>query len=306
MLVIGRDKLMRILAHILTFVALWTCRALSFGPRPVLRGVAKLTAGLAFRFADHRRSIALTNLQICFPEWTQKQRLDCAKRHFYFYIRAFLERFEIWFGSPKRLRQRVRIVGIDYFKVHEGRPVIILAPHFLGLDAGGVRFQLEHQFASLYAHQSNPLLDAWTLKGRTRFNGSVILSRQQGMTVLARWLKRGVPIYFLPDMDLGLRDSVFVPFFGVPAATVTSVVRLSRLFGAVVVPLITRLTEDGYEARFYPGWTHPDDDAQETVHEGVARMNRFIEERILEAPEQYLWTHRRFKTRPEGTPSVYG
>jgi KDO2-lipid IV(A) lauroyltransferase len=126
------------------------------------------------------------------------------------------------------------------------------------------------------------------------------------MTTIARWLKRGVPLYFLPDMDLGARDAVFAPFFGEPAATVTSVVRLSRMLGATVVPLVTRMTDGGYEARFYPGWQHPNDDQQETLEQAATKMNQFIEQRIAEMPEQYLWTHRRFKTRPPGMASVYG
>jgi len=285
---------------------LWACRLIGFAPRPLLLGIARLLGWLAFHGVAHRRRIALSNMRICFPNWSEGRRRQIVRQHFYRYARAFLERFEIWFGPPERVRMRVQIVGMEHFLAHEGRPIIVLAPHFLGLDAGGVRFQLERQFASMYAHQSNPMLDAWTQQGRTRFNDPIIVSRRKGMSLLARTLKRGIPIYFLPDLDLGRRDAVFAPFFGEPAATVTSVVRLSRAFGAQVVPLVTRMTDHGYEARFYPGWTHPDDDAQETITQGVTRMNRFIEERILESPEQYLWTHRRFKTRPDHAAPVYG
>jgi Kdo2-lipid IVA lauroyltransferase/acyltransferase len=290
----------------ITWLGLWICRALSFGPRPIVRGLAQCLGWLAFLFAKERRHVALTNLRICFPKMSDAERRAIAKGHFYFYARAFLERFEIWFGAAPRLRERVQISGMEHFIAHEGRPIIILAPHFLGLDAGGVRFQLERQFASMYSRQSNPVLDDWTRRGRTRFNQPLILPRHQGMTAIVRCLKRGVPLYFLPDMDLGARDAVFAPFFGEPAATVTSVVRLSRMLGAAVVPLVTRMTNDGYEARFYPGWQHPNDDAQETLEQAAAKMNRFIEQRILEMPEQYLWTHRRFKTRPAGAAPVYG
>ncbi|MFZ9410105.1 MAG: lysophospholipid acyltransferase family protein [Burkholderiaceae bacterium] len=290
----------------ITWLGLWLCRLLAFGPRWLLRAIAALVGGLAFRFAARRRAIAMTNLALCFPDWPQEERIRIARQHFYFYARAFLERFEIWFGSPKRLRQRVLIEGMENFLAHQDKPIIILAPHFLGLDAGGVRFQLERQFASMYSHQSNPVLDTWTTQGRTRFNSPVILSRNQSITKIVGHLRRGLPIYFLPDMDFGVRDAVFAPFFGQPAATVTSVVRLSRLLGAAVVPLVTRITDQGYVARFYPGWQHPNDDAKETLIEGVTKMNTFIEQRILESPGQYLWTHRRFKSRPPGMPAVYG
>ena len=292
--------------RLLTWMTLWCCRLLAFAPRPLLRIVATLLGQLSYRLAGSRRAIALANLKICFPQWQPAQRERIARQHFVCYARAFLERFEIWFGSEARLRRRVELRDLSHLEAFADRPVIILAPHFLGLDAGGVRLQLERQFASMYSQQSNPVLDDWTRRGRSRFNDPLLVSRQHGMTPLVRALKRGLPLYFLPDMDFGARDAVFVPFFGEPAATVTTVVRLARSLNAAVVPLVTQMTTNGYEARFYPGWLHPDDDNQETIADGVARMNRFIEARILEMPEQYLWTHRRFKTRPNGAAPVYG
>jgi KDO2-lipid IV(A) lauroyltransferase len=178
----------------ITWLGLWLCRLLAFGPRWLLRAIAALVGGLAFRFAARRRAIAMTNLALCFPDWPQEERIRIARQHFYFYARAFLERFEIWFGSPKRLRQRVLIEGMENFLAHQDKPIIILAPHFLGLDAGGVRFQLERQFASMYSHQSNAVLDAWTTQGRTRFNSPVILSRNQSITKIVGHLRRGLPI----------------------------------------------------------------------------------------------------------------
>lgn len=289
-----------------TWIGLWACRLIALGPGFLRKTVVWLLAQLAFRFSAHRRQIAMINLRLCFPDWTEAKRRQVAQMHFQFYARAFIERFAVWFGSPQRIRRMVELRGLEHLQAAGNGPVIVLAPHFLGLDAGGLRFQLERQFVSMYSNQSNPLLNAWTLRGRTRFNDPVIVSRQQGMRTLVKWLKRGLPLYFLPDMDFGPRDAVFAPFFGVPTATVTSVVRLSRALDAVVVPLVTEMTSGGYVARFYPGWRHPDDDTVETIAQGVEKMNRFIEARILEHPEQYLWTHRRFKSRPPGAAPVYG
>lgn len=293
-------------SRLLTLLALWAFRLIALGPRWSMLASASLMGGLAYSLGHYRRKIALANLQACFPGWTQEKREAVAREHFYFYSRAFLERFEVWFGSEQRLRKRVELVHMEHFLAHEGKPVILLAPHFLGLDAGGVRFLLERNSITMYKKHSNPVLDDWIRRGRTRFHEPVVVSRTEGFGKLVRHLKKGLPFYFLPDMDLGARDSVFVPFFGVDAATVTSVVRLSRLVGATVVPLVTRMTEQGYVATFYPGWTHPNDDSIETIEQGVARMNTFIEQRVLEMPAQYLWTHRRFKTRPPGQPSIYG
>ncbi|MBU3725537.1 MAG: lipid A biosynthesis acyltransferase [Burkholderiaceae bacterium] len=294
------------MTHIATWIGLWCCRWIAFGPRFLRTGVIWILACLAFWLSPGRRHIAMTNLRLCFPQWSELRRHQIVKQHFECYARAFIERFAVWFGSPQKIRQMVALNGLEHLRAAEGQPVIVLAPHFLGLDAGGLRFQLECRFVSMYSNQSNPLLNEWTLRGRTRFNDPVIVPRQQGILTVVRWLKRGLPLYFLPDMDFGPRDAVFASFFGLPAATVTSVVRLSRSLNAVVVPLVTEMTADGYVATFYPGWQHPDDDAVETIAQGVEKMNRFIEARILERPEQYLWTHRRFKTRPPGDPPVYG
>jgi KDO2-lipid IV(A) lauroyltransferase len=117
-----------------------------------------------------------------------------------------------------------------------------------------------------------------------------------------RVIKSGKPFYFLPDMDFGIRDAIFSPFFGVPTATITALPRLARLTGAAVIPVITRQEGDHYVARFYPAWT---DYPGGELEADVRRMNAFIEDRVREMPEQYFWAHKRFKTRPPGEPNPY-
>jgi Kdo2-lipid IVA lauroyltransferase/acyltransferase len=290
---------------LLTRAWLWFFRGLAFGPKWLVRLASGVLGELGYRLAHYRRKIAFKNLALCFPEMPDQERRKIARAHFHCYARVFIDRFALWFGSAQRIEKTVLVRGWEHFAAHDGKPIILFAPHFLGLEAGGMRFQLLRRAVNIYSRQSNKELDAWVLRGRKRFNDPILLVRSEGVLPAIRWLKRGVAFHFSPDMDLGRRESVFVPFFGVEAATVTSMVRIARLTGAVVVPLVTRLTSDGYEATFYPGWTHPNDDQQETIEAGARRMNAFIEARILEAPEQYLWTHRRFKTRPPGVPSVY-
>ena len=294
------------MSRVFTWLFLWALRILAFMPRPISWGSCNLVGAMAYRVAHERRRIALANLAICFAAWPEEKRIGIAKDHFKCYARAFLDRFVFWFGSPKTLRSWVHLEGFENLEAHRGKPVILLAPHFLGLEAGGMRIQLETRVSNIYSRQSNAELDRWILQGRKRFNDPILLMRSEGVARAVRWLKRGVPFHYSPDMDLGGRESIFVPFFGVPTATITALVRMARATDAVVVPLVTRMTAQGYVATFYPGWTHPDDDALETVEQGVIRMNQFIEQRILEMPAQYLWTHRRFKTRPPGTPSIYG
>jgi KDO2-lipid IV(A) lauroyltransferase len=271
-------------------------------PFRLRRLLARPLGSLLYGLASPRRRVAHSNLRLCFPAWTEEEIRRVSLDHFRAYAAAFLDRFELFSCPAQTLRDRVRLLGEDCLLELGSERVIVLAPHFLGLDAGGVRIQLERQIVSLYSDQSSSRLNAWILQGRSRFNEPILISRREGIGRLARLVKKGKTAYFLPDMDFGERDAVFANFFGQPAATVTSVVRLAQMTGAHILPLVTRLTPSGYEARFYPAWRH---EPGEGLDEGVSRMNQFIEERVLETPAQYLWTHRRFKTRPEGLAPVY-
>jgi Kdo2-lipid IVA lauroyltransferase/acyltransferase len=148
------------------------------------------------------------------------------------------------------------------------------------------------------------VVNAVLLAGRTRFGRQRALARQQGVRAGLAAIKEHLPFYYLPDMDYGPRDSVFVPFFGVPAATVTGLARLARLARARVVPCVTRMLPGGagYEVRCFAAW---DDFPGDDPVADTRRMNAFIEERVREMPEQYFWTHKRFKTRPPGEPRWY-
>ncbi|MEY3951251.1 MAG: Lipid biosynthesis lauroyl acyltransferase [Pseudomonadota bacterium] len=281
---------------------LFWARMLGRLPFETRRRLGGFLGSLLYFLAAPRRRIAQANLGLCFPAWSAAEVNRVSRAHFRAYASAFLDRFELFDCSSERLRARVSLVGLECLERLGEERIIILAPHFLGLDAGGVRIQLERQIVSLYSDQSSPRLNAWILQGRSRFNEPILISRREGIGRLARLVKKGKTAYFLPDMDFGERDAVFASFFGQPAATVTSVVRLAQMTGAHILPMVTRLTETGYESRFYPAWSHEPSDSLE---EGVQKMNAFIEARVLEDPAQYLWTHRRFKTRPLGHAPVY-
>ncbi|MCO5100907.1 MAG: lipid A biosynthesis acyltransferase [Burkholderiaceae bacterium] len=286
----------------LTHLALALLRSLSKLPYPALRRLGHAGGSIAWRFARDRRRVALRNLQLCFPQWSDRQREDVARAHFRFFVRSFLDRFILWYAPVARVRALCRLQGAEHYEKHRGRPVILLAPHFVGLDAGGARMFFETPIVSMYARQKNRVFDAAMTRGRTRLPGASMVLRTDGLRVAVRALRAGIPFYFLPDMDLGARDALFVPFFGVPAATVTSVARLAQLTGAVVVPCVTRMTDDGYVVQLHPAWeSFPGKD----LYAATRRMNEFIEQRVLEMPAQYLWSHRRFKTRPPGEPSLY-
>jgi len=277
-------------------------RAIALLPLPVVRRIGESVGSLAWALARGRRRVALVNLRLCFPDWSEARRAEVARAHFRCFMASFFERFIVWYARPERIRALVELRGMEHILAHRGRPVILLAPHFVGIDAGGVRLQMEVGGASMYASQKSRVLTEVMTRGRSRFAGVTMLLRNEGLRPAVRLIRQGVPFYFLPDMDLGPRDAVFVPFFGVPAATVTSAARLARLTGAAVIPFVTRMTERGYVGQAWPAWT---DFPGEDPVAATRRMNEFIEQRVLEMPEQYLWSHKRFKTRPPGEPSPY-
>ncbi len=288
----------------MTRLALGLIWMLHFLPLAVLAALGRALGLALYCVAWERRRVGITNLRMCFPQWSEAQRRQLLRRNFQAFARAVLERGILWWSAKSRVMRVVRIEGLHHWKPLEGRPVIWLAPHFVGLDMGGTRLTAEFLVASIYSHQKSPALDAILYHGRTRFIMPRLVSRQAGIRPLVRAIREGLPFYYLPDMDFGPRDSLFVPFFGVPAATITGLSRIARLSGAAVVPVVTRQLPggQGYVLQFYPPWENfPGED----LAADTRRMNAFIEERVLEMPEQYHWLHKRFKTRPEGETPPY-
>lgn len=288
----------------LTRFALALVWLLHFLPLSVLARIGSGLGGLFYVLGRERRNVCLTNLSRCFPDMPEKERIAIAKAHFRVLGRSVLERSIMWWAPRERVTRLVRIVGLERLQALKGRPLILLAPHFVGLDAGCTRLTCEIDMAGIYSKQKNPLVNALLLLGRTRFGRQRAISRQEGVRPALAALKEGIPFYYLPDLDYGRRDAIFVPFFGVPAATITGLSRMVRITGARVLPCVTRMLPGGagYEVRCMPAWEDfpsGDDSAD------ARRLNAFVEERVREMPEQYFWTHKRFKTRPPGEAKWY-
>jgi KDO2-lipid IV(A) lauroyltransferase len=181
-----------------------------------------------------------------------------------------------------------------------------LVPHFMALDVAGASVLLfqKKKGASIYQQQTNAVMDAVMRRGRLRLGNAVIFPRSDSAKPLIREIRQGTGFFNLPDMDFGERDAAFVPFFGVPAATLLAPSRMARALGMVVQPVLAEMLPggQGYRVRFMPPWADfPTDDALADT----ARMNRWIEDEIRRNPAQYLWVHKRFKTRPAGEVSLY-
>ncbi len=266
--------------------------------------LANVLGGLLWLLVLPRRRITLINLRACFPGMPEAQRRALGRRLFRAMARGVLDYSVLWRGSREAVERLVRVEGAEHLLDPANRPLILLAPHFVGLDAGGLRVNTLVRGVSIYARQSNAAWDAQLLAGRRRFNDPLLIPRRGAaeMKDVLRAMKEGLPLYYLPDMDLGETNSIFVPFFGLPAATIPMVSRLARLTGARVVMAVTEMTADGYVLHLEAPWR---DFPGDSVESDTARMNREIERWVLRMPDQYLWTHKRFKTRPAGATGFY-
>jgi Kdo2-lipid IVA lauroyltransferase/acyltransferase len=265
--------------------------------------LANILGDLLWWVVVPRRRIALTNLRLCFPHWSEAQRRAVARRTFRNMARAVFDHSLLALAPRDQLIDYVQIEGLEHLHDPANRPLILVAPHFVGLDAGGVRVSMELKAASIYARQRNQVWNDWVLGIRARFNAPLLIAREGfDLRAAIRAMKDGVPFYYLPDQDYGAQHSVFVPFFSTLAATIPMVARLARMTGAKVVMAVSELTEQGYVLHLEAPWR---DFPSASVEEDTARMNREIERWVRRLPDQYLWTHRRFKSRPPGMPSPY-
>ncbi len=275
-----------------------------FLPLPVLSRIGEAIGMLAYRLAAERRNVGRINLRLCFPEMSAAQREHLLREHFKMFARGLFERTILFWASPERICRLIKVEGIEHFQALQGKPAILLTPHFVGIDIAGSWISQQVDAISVYSNQKNQYLNDLLYNKRIRFRKQLIYSRLQGLRPIIKGLREGKPFFYLPDQDQTVKDGAFIPFFKVPAATITALPRLAEMTHAVVVPCVARLLPGGkgYVLTFYPAWdNYPTGD----VIADTRRMNEFIEQRVLEIPEQYFWLHKRFKTRPPGEPELY-
>lgn len=272
-------------------------------PLPWLRAVGWGLGRFLYAVLGSRRNVVLTNLQLCFPHWTAAQREVCACQVFVHVAQSWLDRGWLWHAQPEVLRARLSFVGALH-ELDGDAPTVLFAPHFVGLDAAWTALtqQVPRRFATIYSAQVNPVSDAWILNGRQRFGAPELVARLAGVKPIVAAVRKGEPLYLLPDMNFDPSESLFVPFYGVSACTVPSLSRFAKLGRAKVVPVITRLTPYGYEITVLPAWLdYPTGD----LDADTRRMNLELQAYIDPMPEQYYWVHKRFKDRPDGQTPPY-
>ncbi|MDR7305728.1 lysophospholipid acyltransferase family protein [Rhodoferax saidenbachensis] len=272
-------------------------------PLPMVRALGVALGVALYLLVGSRRRVVQTNLTLCFPHWSRSQRQRVVREVFVVFAQAWLDRGWLWHAPPAVVQSRVRLTGaLDALEGNE--PVVLFAPHFMGLDAAWTALtqQIPRRFATIYSPQLNPAMDAWILGGRQRFGEPELVARLAGVKPIVAAMRKGEPLYLLPDMNFDPRESLFVPFFGVSAATVPSLSRFAKLGRAKVVPIVTRLVPQGYEVEVHPAWT---DFPSEDLEADTALMNRRLEDYIRAMPAQYYWVHKRFKDRPAGEAAPY-
>ncbi len=271
-----------------------------------LRGFFGARIGDFYRRSSRkRRNVVDVNLRLCFPEMSQSERDQLARTHFRVYGQCLMDMGLIWWAPKKFLEHYIKVEGLENYQaaLDSGRNVILLTGHFSALDIAGPMISRHYPQVGLIKPIKNDVVDYMMARGRQRFHGKVYL-REKGMRPIVKAINAGYGFYYLPDEDLGPEKSVFVPFLATESATITALNKLARLTNAAVLPTSAHRVSagDGYRVVIHPAIDNfPGDDA---VADAV-RMNAELASMVAKAPEQYMWTFKFFKTRPDGAPPPY-
>jgi KDO2-lipid IV(A) lauroyltransferase len=269
-------------------------------------GLGRWLGRLSLVIGKRRAHIARVNLRLCFPDMSEAEREELVRRHFESLGMSVLETAMCWWLPEQRLRRLARMDGMEHLEaaLSRGKGALLLTGHFTTLEMGAHLMALHVPIAAMYREHKNPLFEAAQRRAREKHAVAGGIIGRGDIRGTLRSLKKGLPVWYAPDQDYGRRHGIFVPFFGVPAATVVATSRLANMSGAPVVPYFPQRLADGtgYRVRVEPPLA---DFPSGDIERDTRRINALIEERIGDMPEQYLWSHRRFKTRPPGEPSVY-
>ena len=292
---------------IFNFLALNLLRLFSFLPYSIVVPFGYGLGWLAAHIPNERAHVVKTNLRLCFPSLSESEIDALALEHWKLFGRSVIERSRIWLGTGEQIRAMVEIESA--IPLGDRKPRLLINPHFVGLEGGFMALSVMAKErgwmggAGLYQKMKNPFFNQKMIEWRNRFGGKSI-ERQSRLRDLIREIQTGNFIVIAPDIDLGPRDSVFVPFFGIQTSTITSVSRLAQLSGAEVCLMTTTLNTNrsGYVCRISaPLENFPSDDPSNDA----ARLNQCIEALVRESPAEYYWVHKRFKYRPPGEASLY-
>lgn len=279
---------------------------LSVLPLPVLSVIGAVMGTVLYTVHGPRRHIATRNIESAYPELDKRGVQRVVRAHFRAVGQAVLETGIAWWASPKRLHRLIKYRDRVHYEqaLASGRPVILLVGHFVAVEMMAMTMASELHIIDIYKKPRNELLHQFIINRRLRFGIGSLLELRDGIKPVLRAMRAGGVLFYLPDQNPGRKNTVFVPFCGVPAATLTALGRLARMTNAIVVPCFPRQLRfgRGHEVRFFPALDNfpTGDDTQDAL-----RMNQELERGARLVPSQYFWVHKRFKTRPPGEPDFY-
>lgn len=280
-------------------------RACVYLPRRWAMAIGGLLGSLFLTLNAKRRRIAHININMCFPDLNDTQRDILVRSHFRCYGQSVVDFGLIWWASENKLDRLTDVKGLEQYRslVESNRNIILLTPHAIGMDFGGVAVSRLHPTVSMMKPLKNDLLNYFVLRGRERYSSTRIVMRDDGLRPMIRGIRDHQACYYIPDEDFGAENSVFTPFFGVSTATLPTLGRMARMTNAAVVPCFTRLRDDGcYEVTLKPAL---ENFPSGNVEQDAQRMNWELEQGIRSMPAQYMWTLRWFKTPADGSESPY-
>ena len=264
--------------------------------------IGKLIGKVIYPFMHRLRSTAYLNISHCFPDKKQSQVNLLVKRHFEAIGISFFETANAYYGSDNKIKKLLTITNEKILKdtLKEEGGVILLCSHFMPLMLGSRALLLKHTIANVYRPQNNKLFDKIMVKGYQ--NHGAIMIKSTDTRSIIKAINNSLPIWYAPDQDLGKNNSVFAPFFGIQTATTAATARLAKNNNTRVIPYTFIRTKKGYSMTFdKPLSNYPSSDPIEDA----AVVNKILEKQISKSPEQYLWIHRRFKTRPNDEKNFY-
>ena len=285
-----------------TWILILLMRAGVFIPFKIQVLIGKAIGRLLYPFMHKLRSTAYSNISHCFPDKKQTQVNLLVKRHFEAIGVSFFETANAYYGSDHKISKLLTISNEQLFKdaLKEEGGIILLCSHFMPLMLGSRALLLNHTIANIYRPQNNKLFDRIMVKGYKK-NGAVMIKSTDTRSII-KAINNSLPIWYAPDQDLGKNNSVFAPFFGIQTATASATSRLAKNNNTRVIPYSFVRTKNGYSMSFEkPISNYPSNDP---VQDATV-VNKILEKQIKKSPEQYLWVHRRFKTRPNDEKNFY-
>jgi lipid A biosynthesis lauroyl/palmitoleoyl acyltransferase len=264
--------------------------------------IGKMFGILLYPLLSRFRKIAFINISLCFPDKNKSDVKALVKQNFKSIGIAIFETANAYFATNKKIKSMFSTSNEHYLTeaINNGQSVILLSAHFMPLMLGGRALLLKHNIANIYRPQNNALFDE-IMRASFVKNGAIMVKTQDTRAML-KAIKNKIPIWYAPDQDLGLKKSVFAPFFNIQTATVSATARIAKGKNTVVIPYFFNRTKSGYTMEFQPpikNYPH------KNAHINAELTNKILEQQILKYPEQYLWIHRRFKTRPQGQQKFY-